>query len=59
MGPSWEPEANEDLREWLSQQHLREFQWVSCPEMSFEKIRISPHEEIRKGTQRDFGGVTI
>jgi len=27
--------------------------------MSFEKIRISPHEEIRKGTQRDFGGVTI
>jgi len=33
---------------------LREFQGVSCPDTSFEKISISPHEEIRKGTQRDF-----
>jgi hypothetical protein len=29
---------------------------VSWPKTALEELRISPHEEIPKGTQRDFRG---
>ena len=31
---------------------------VSWPKMALEELRISPHEEIPKGTQCYFGGVS-